>query len=142
MSSMGGRIYTPLGAWYHATKHALEGWSDCLRLELKQFDINVVIIEPGGIQTEWGSIAADNIERITDRGPYNNYGKQTAQGLRSRYEKQGALSPPEVIAQAVSKAVNAERPRTRYVAGKFARPLLYLRRFFGDRVFDRIIQTR
>ena len=42
ISSVGGKIYTPLGAWYHATKHALEGWSDCLRLELKQFGIDVV----------------------------------------------------------------------------------------------------
>ena len=54
ISSMGGKMYTPLGAWYHATKHALEGWSDCLRLELKQFGIDVVVIEPGGIATEFG----------------------------------------------------------------------------------------
>ncbi|MFO0398801.1 MAG: oxidoreductase, partial [Sphingobacteriia bacterium] len=47
ISSMGGKLYSPLGAWYHATKHALEGWSDCLRLETKQFGIDVVIIEPG-----------------------------------------------------------------------------------------------
>jgi short-subunit dehydrogenase len=53
ISSMGGKIYTTLGAWYHATKHAVEGWSDCLRLELKQFNIDVIIIEPGGIQTEF-----------------------------------------------------------------------------------------
>jgi short-subunit dehydrogenase len=51
-SSMGGKIYTPLGAWYHASKHALEGFSDCLRLELKEFHINVVVLEPGIIQTE------------------------------------------------------------------------------------------
>ena len=49
-SSMGGKMYTPLGAWYHATKHALEGWSDCLRLELAPFNINVVVIEPGAIK--------------------------------------------------------------------------------------------
>ena len=50
ISSVGGKIYTPLGAWYHATKHALEGWSDCLRLELKPFGIDVVIVEPGLIE--------------------------------------------------------------------------------------------
>ncbi|MCL4113180.1 UNVERIFIED_CONTAM: hypothetical protein GTU68_051197 [Idotea baltica] len=57
VSSVGGKIYSPLGAWYHATKHALEGWSDCLRLELKQFGIDVVIIQPGAIATEspWGT---------------------------------------------------------------------------------------
>ena len=44
ISSIGGKIYTPFGAWYHATKHALEGWSDCLRIEVKPFGIDVVII--------------------------------------------------------------------------------------------------
>lgn len=56
VSSMGGRIYTPLGAWYHASKRALEGWSDCLRLELARFGIHVVIVEPGSIATEFGNV--------------------------------------------------------------------------------------
>jgi short-subunit dehydrogenase len=56
ISSMGGKMYTPLGAWYHATKQALEGWSDCLRLELKQFNIDIVIVEPGIIETEFTSV--------------------------------------------------------------------------------------
>lgn len=51
ISSIGGKMYTPLGAWYHASKFALEGWSDTLRIELKQFGINVVIVEPGVIKT-------------------------------------------------------------------------------------------
>ena len=42
ISSMGGKMYTPLGSWYHATKHALEGWSDCLRIELASFGIKVI----------------------------------------------------------------------------------------------------
>lgn len=136
---MGGKIYTPLGAWYHATKHALEGWSDCLRLELKQFSINVVIVEPGGIQTPWGSIAADNIEEISGTGPYKKFGKHVARGLRNRYEKPGRLSSPKVIARVVSKAIASDKPKTRYVAGKFARPLLFTRKWFGDRVFDCLI---
>lgn len=52
VSSMGGRIYAPFGSWYHATKYALEGWSDCLRLELAPFGIKVAIVEPGGFKTE------------------------------------------------------------------------------------------
>jgi len=74
-SSMGGKVYTPFGAWYHATKHALEGWSDCLRLELKQFGIDVVIVEPGGIETPWGGVAADNIEKNSVKGPYKKFAK-------------------------------------------------------------------
>jgi short-subunit dehydrogenase len=58
ITSMGGKIYTPLGSWYHATRHALEGWPDCLRLELAQFGIDVIIIEPGIIKTEFGSVVA------------------------------------------------------------------------------------
>lgn len=138
-SSMGGKIYTPLGAWYHATKHALEGWSDALRLELKAFNIDVVIIEPGGIETLWGTVAADNIERITSKGPYKEFGKQTAASMRSRYEQPGVLSPPSVVAGTVSKAINAKRPKTRYVTGKYARTSILTRKFLGDRIYDKII---
>lgn len=52
ITSVGGKIYEPLGSWYHATKFAVEGLSDCLRLELKPFGIDVIIIEPGPIKTE------------------------------------------------------------------------------------------
>ena len=61
MSSMGGKVYTPLGSWYHATKHALEGWTDCLRLEAEPFGIHVSLIEPGAIDTEFGDIMTDPI---------------------------------------------------------------------------------
>ena len=64
MSSMGGKVYTPFGAWYHATKYALEGWSDCLRIELKSFGINVILIEPGVIKTEFQDVMMDStVER-------------------------------------------------------------------------------
>ena len=58
ISSMGGKIWTKFGGWYHATKYAVEGLSDCLRMELKPFGIDVVVVEPGGIKTGWGIIAA------------------------------------------------------------------------------------
>jgi NAD(P)-dependent dehydrogenase (short-subunit alcohol dehydrogenase family) len=138
-SSMGGRIYTPLGAWYHATKHALEGWSDCLRLELKQFNIKVVIIEPGVIKTPWGSIAADNIERTSEKGPYADFAKKTAENMRKTYNPKNSISNPEVVAETVSKAINSSRPKTRYVTGKYARTLMFIRKYFGDRVFDYVI---
>ena len=63
ISSIGGSLGEPHGAWYHATKYAVEGLSDSLRMELKQFGIDVVIIKPGAIITEWGSIASDNLFR-------------------------------------------------------------------------------
>ena len=70
ISSMAGRITSPLGAWYHATKYALEAFSDALRMEVEEFGIDVVIIEPGGIKTPWGLIAADHLEESSRNGVY------------------------------------------------------------------------
>lgn len=141
-SSMGGKIYTPMGAWYHATKHALEGWSDCLRIELKQFGIDVVVIEPGGIQTGWGTIAIEKMLAVSGGGPYKKYAESAARGMRGRYEKPGSLSRPEVIAEIVGKAITAKKPKTRYVAGTFARPLMFARKYLGDRFFDRLLLSQ
>lgn len=138
-SSMGGRAYTPLGAWYHATKYALEGWSDCLRLELKQFGIDVSILEPGAIKTSWGAISADNIERISKDGAYAKYSKKIATGLRSMYS--GNLTEPSKVAIVVARAVNSKHPKTRYVVGKYARLLMFTRKYFSDRVYDTIISN-
>ncbi len=139
MSSMGGKIYTPFGGWYHATKHALEGWSDCLRLELEPFGIDVVIVEPGGIKTDWGLIAADHLESTSGAGAYAEQATNAAQGLRRNY-RSDRLSDPSVIADTVLTAVTARRPRTRYAAGFMARPSIALRRVLSDRMFDRLIQ--
>jgi NAD(P)-dependent dehydrogenase (short-subunit alcohol dehydrogenase family) len=138
ISSMGGRIYTPLGGWYHGTKFALEALSDCLRLEAKPFGIDVVVIEPGSIQTEWGDIAAGNLRKVSADGPY----AQRADAMAASMESEANAhrnSPPTVIADAIAKAVTARRPRTRYTAGFAAKPLITLRRVLPDRAFDALI---
>ena len=91
-SSMGGKIYTPLGAWYHATKHALEGWSDCLRLELKEFGINVVVLEPGLIETGFAGEVDRNFSKESIEGPY----KKIVQGVLNAAQN-GSMkgSPPQ-----------------------------------------------
>src|SRR5215831_14686635 len=81
ITSMGGKIYGPLGGWYHSTKFALEALSDCLRLEVKPFGIDVVIIEPGGIATEWGGIAADKLRTVSGSGPYSAQANAMAASL-------------------------------------------------------------
>jgi len=136
ISSMGGKIYTPMGAWYHATKHALEGWSDCLRLELKPFGIDVVIIEPGIIATEFGDVLYEPMLKNSGNGPYSKMAVIVAETSKSTYEKKGAASPPSVIARAISKAIDAKKPKTRYAVGKLAKPLIFMRKYFGDRIFD------
>lgn len=142
LSSMGGKIYTPLGAWYHATKHAIEGWSDCLRIELAPFGIDVVIIEPGIIATEFGNVLLDPMLKRSGQGPYKALAQGIAKGTRDSYSKPGAASSPKVVTDAIVKAIAAKRPQTRYAVGKLARPLILFRKFFGDRAYDRAIMSQ
>lgn len=138
ITSMGGKIYTPLGGWYHGTKYALEALSDCLRLEVAPFGIDVVVIEPGGIATEWGGIAADNLEKTSANGPYKRQAEAVAKSLRSEGNA-NRNSPPSVIADAIGKAVTARRPKTRYAVGFGAKPLITAGKILSDRQFDALI---
>lgn len=139
ISSVGGKIYTPLGAWYHATKHALEGWSDCLRFELKDFGVDVIVIEPGAIRTEFGDAAFGPAMERSRSGAYSGIANKMLE-MRDRIESGGQMgSPPSVIAKTISKAIKARRPRTRYAAGQYAKPILLIRRLVSDRMFDRVI---
>jgi NAD(P)-dependent dehydrogenase (short-subunit alcohol dehydrogenase family) len=148
VSSMGGKIYTPFGGWYHGTKFALEALSDCLRLETRPFGISVVVVEPGSIQTEWGGIAADNLRKVSGQTAYARYAEAMAETLGGESGSSSSpssrsssrLSAPTVIADAIAKAVTARRPATRYVAGYGARPLIFLRRVLPDRAFDAVIR--
>jgi short-subunit dehydrogenase len=138
ITSIGGKIYTPFGAWYHATKHALEGWSDALRIELAPFNVDVVIVEPGGIKTPWGMIAVDHLRATSGSGAYATAVAKAADGMAELYGGK-QLSDPSVIAETIAKAVTARKPRTRYAAGYMAKTVLFLRRLLPDRLFDRII---
>lgn len=138
ISSMGGKMYTPLGAWYHATKHALEGWSDCLRLEMKPFGIDVVIIEPGIIKTEFADVMSGPMLERSGVGPYGELARKVAKGAKDGMEG-GRGSDPEVIARLVQKAVEEDRPRTRYAGGFLAKPVMAMRKWGSDRLFDWII---
>ena len=135
VSSMGGKIYTPLGAWYHATKHAVEGWSDSLRIELAPFGIDVVVIEPGLIATEFGDVMTGPMLARSGRGPYG----RLAQAIAAA---KAPMSQPAVVADAIVRAVRARRPKTRYVVGSLARPLMFVRKYFGDRLYDRLIMSQ
>lgn len=136
ISSMGGKMYTTLGAWYHATKHALEGWSDCLRVELKQFGIDVVVVEPGGIKTEWGGIAMEKLAKISGNGPYADIAGKVAQGSQGLDKN---LTSVEVIAKEIVKASTVKKPKTRYLKGFMAKPLVSMRNLLGDRGFDNLL---
>jgi NADP-dependent 3-hydroxy acid dehydrogenase YdfG len=138
IASMAGRVHTPFGAWYHATKFAVEGFSDALRLELKPFGIRVVIIEPGGINTDWGIIAADNLVATSTKGVYAERAARVAHIFHDAYAGKH-YSDVSVVAHAIRRAVTARRPRTRYAVGFMAKPSIFFRKILSDRMMDRIL---
>jgi NAD(P)-dependent dehydrogenase (short-subunit alcohol dehydrogenase family) len=138
ISSIGGKFYEPLGAWYHATKFAVEGFSDSLRLELAPHGIRVVIIEPGTILTEWSDIAGDAVVETSAGTAY----EQQAEGVRRRFEaayRPRLASNPDVVAKAVVRAATSRRPKTRYPVGRGARTVLTARSLLPDRAFDAVV---
>ncbi|MET4588625.1 oxidoreductase [Arthrobacter sp. 754] len=135
ISSIGGKYYEPLGAWYHATKFAVEGMSDSLRLELKPHGIEVCIIEPASTLSEWGRISADGLLASSGAGPYADQARDMAAVLAST-DKPELSTPPEVIAAAILHAATAARPKTRYPVGRGASAILALRRILPDRLYD------
>jgi NAD(P)-dependent dehydrogenase (short-subunit alcohol dehydrogenase family) len=139
ISSMGGKIYTPLGSWYHATKHALEGWSDCLRFELAPFGIDVIIVEPGAIETEFGDVMIGPMMERSGNTAYSEMARAVEKTTRDAYEKGGG-SPPSVIANIIAKAIRVGKPGTRYAAGRMAKPTMFIRKWFGDRAFDSMLR--
>jgi NAD(P)-dependent dehydrogenase (short-subunit alcohol dehydrogenase family) len=133
VSSIGGKGWEPLGAWYHATKFAVEGFSDCLRMELKPFGIDVIVIEPGGIRTEWGQIALETLRRASG---HTVYGPQAEEKRALFLAAAGSASDPDVVAREIVKAIRATRPNTRYVVGAHAKPLVFMSTFLPDRFND------
>ncbi len=141
MSSMGGKVYTPFGAWYHATKYALEGWSDCLRIELKSFGINVILIEPGVIKTEFQDVMMDSTVERSIGTPYEKKLKALEKATQEMYAR-GIGSPPSVITKLIIKAINSPNPKRRYVGGLFAKPMLFIKKWFGDKMYEKAIMSQ
>jgi NAD(P)-dependent dehydrogenase (short-subunit alcohol dehydrogenase family) len=139
VSSMGGKIWEPLGSWYHATKFAVEGLSDSLRVEVAPFGVKVVVIEPGVIRSEWSGISADTLEAASAGSAYGAQSVQMARALRGANGMRLA-SHPRVVAAAIGRAVTTARPRTRYAVGGGARTVLFLNRVLSDRGFDRFLR--
>lgn len=139
ISSIGGKIAMPLGGWYHASKFALEAISDALRNEVAQFGIDVVVIEPGGIKSEWGGISIDNLMKISGNTVYGPMAKSFANSFNELDAKQpGAM----VIVNLVRKAIEAKKPKTRYSGGYMAGPILFLRKILPDRAFDKMLMSQ
>jgi NADP-dependent 3-hydroxy acid dehydrogenase YdfG len=139
ITSIGGKIWEPLGSWYHATKFAVEGLSDCLRVEVERFGIDVIVIEPGAIRTEWAGIARDGLLQTSGSGAYAEQAQGHAR-LLAAADTSSLTSPPTVVANTIVRAVGARRPKTRYATGGGARTILLLRTILPDRMFDRLMR--
>lgn len=145
LSSMGGRMTLPGGGFYHATKYAVEAISDALRFEVQGFGIDVVIIEPGPIKTEFGDTA---IARVAALGgptsPYKEFLTVLQRQIRDAYEgPMGRLAADaDAVAKAIETAITASRPKTRYVITVAAHVMMGLRRWVGDRGWDAVMRTQ
>ncbi|MFA6433395.1 MAG: oxidoreductase [Elusimicrobiales bacterium] len=139
ISSIAGKIVLPLGGWYHASKYALEAYSDALRAEVFRFGIKVVLIEPGAIKTEWDTVAMANLSKYSGSGPYAELTEKLTGKFRAGY-RAGAPGP-EVVARAVLKALSSGRPAARYAVPFQARLILFMKRFVPDRVLDLAIRS-
>jgi NAD(P)-dependent dehydrogenase (short-subunit alcohol dehydrogenase family) len=135
VSSIGGKFGEPFGAWYHATKFALEGLSDSLRMELYPFGIDVVVIQPGATHSEWSQIAHDSLIKYSGDGPYAKTASAHAHMMEEGH-KGSVPALPSVVAKTILQAVQSSKPKTRYVTGGLARTMLFLRRVLSDRGFD------
>ncbi|MGX6428050.1 oxidoreductase [Levilactobacillus yonginensis] len=134
ITSVDGKIAQPLASWYVASKFALEGLSDALRLELEPLGIQTVVIEPGAIRSEWADIATKHLQETSAKGPYQPTADRATAILAA--VKQFS-SKPQVIARLADRAALSRRPKTRYHAGSGSQ-LLYLKPFMSDKMIDRM----
>ena len=128
ITSIGGKVWTLLGAWYHASKFAVEGFSDSLRNEVRPFGIDVVVIEPGAIKTEWPTIAAENVKKMSGNGPYCELAEATAHLFMA--QGASAYASPQVIADVIWRAASTRHPKARYIVYNDAPKVANLRQQF------------
>jgi len=138
-SSIAGRMVIYMGGWYNVTKYSVEAFSDALRMEVKPFGIDVVMIEPGAIKTDWGPIAARHLKESSAGTVYGKEGSQWADNIDWYYHT-NALSKPSVITKAISRAVNSRHPKARYRRGRFSHSGILLHALMPARWWDAMMR--
>jgi NAD(P)-dependent dehydrogenase (short-subunit alcohol dehydrogenase family) len=144
IGSMGGRLTFPGGGVYHATKYAIEAISDALRFEVRGFGVDVILVEPGLITTEFGRTAAASVGQTGESGPYAKFNRRVAKLTEGVYR--GPLKVfgggPESVAGTIAGALKADRPKARYPVTPSAHLMINQRRFTPDQVWDRIMRMQ
>lgn len=142
ISSMGGKLVFPGGGAYHATKHAVEAFSDALRFEVAGFGVKVVIVEPGLITTNFDQAAVASMD-LDDQGPYGEFNRKVATATSDVYK--GPMKrlggPPDAVAKVVEKALTARSPKSRYTVTPSAKLTLATRGIMSDRLWDRAMRS-
>lgn len=138
ISSMGGRLVFPGGGAYHATKYAVEAFSDAMRFEVAGFGVKVILIEPGLITTNFENAAVASLDGADDGGPYGKFNAQVAKSTKEVYSGPMAKlgGGPDAVAKVIEKSLNAKRPKIRYVVTPSATMSIAMRRTLGARGWD------
>ena len=138
IGSVAGRIAAPFQGAYASSKHAVEGLSDSLRREVEPHGIKVTVVRPGFINTPFGHQEQEGLDRFVGEGqPYSDQ----VQIFKSWHAKgHPTAPPPSVVAEAVHKALTAERPQTRYAVPNQALGFLALRNFLPAGIVDKIFE--
>ncbi|MEO6473081.1 MAG: oxidoreductase [Aeromicrobium sp.] len=143
ISSMGGRLVFPGGGAYHATKYAVEAFSDALRFEVAGYGIKVVLVEPGLITTNFDQAALASMEGIED-GPYSHFNahvaKMTAETYAGPMAKLGG--GPDSVAKVIEKSLNAKHPKIRYTVTPSATMAILSRKVLGARGWDMAMSSQ
>lgn len=136
ISSIAGRIHTPFAAWYHASKHALEGFNSCLRTEVSPYGIDVISVQPGPIRTGWLAISESNLLKASGSGAYAEEARAVADSFKQIFSIPFASASPEQVAGIIIKAATVRKPATRYITPASAKLMLFLRWVLPDRMLD------
>jgi NAD(P)-dependent dehydrogenase (short-subunit alcohol dehydrogenase family) len=143
VSSMGGRFAFPTGAYYHASKYAVEAISDALRFEVAPFGIAVSVIEPGLIRTGFEEMARHTLSRSeVPTGPYARLTTSARDATTRNYRSRLIAAEPDAVARVIERAATARRPRARYVITAAARAMIHTRRLLGARAFDAFLRSQ
>lgn len=137
VSSLAGEFSSPMAGWYHASKFALEALSDSLRLELRPFGVDVVVVQPGPVRSPWHEDALRLLAQTSSDGPYAATAHAVARYHRSTQDK-AVTSATEVVAEAITRAATTPNPRARYRVGRGALTAVALSRL-PDRIFDTLL---
>lgn len=139
LSSVAGKFVTPLAGWYNASKFAVEALSDALRNEVAPFDIQVVVIEPGAIKSEFADIALGELQDASKLAAYQGMSQSFRKLVSGSYRN---APGPEIVARAIFKAVSAHRPRTRYALPMDSWLLILVRWLLTDRLLDTLVRNQ